>query len=224
MQGTVKAVQKAKLLVSQALNTPSGAAQMQTPNLSSSTSSQVHAQSTSSAAPVRGNFAAIPSSSAEWPTVAQANRMGSTREQPTSSKNVLNKAMSVSEHGNDKVQGDTRETRAHSAPDLFCELDEDRGSAGNRVWSTDRSTDTRNNSSTSYSASFVDDAGSFSRVVSTAGSNSSSASSTTKSRSNSYALPQDGGSRLSYCEVATRVDNGSGKMEDTNKVCITVGK
>ena len=133
MQGTVKAVQKAKLLVSQALNTPSGAAQTQTPNLSSSASSQVHPQSTSSAAPIRGNFAAIPSSSAEWPTVAQANRIGSTREPPTSSKNAPNKTMSVSEHGNDKVQSDTREMRAHSAPDLFCELVRQETECGRRI-------------------------------------------------------------------------------------------
>lgn len=79
MQGSSKAVQRAKFLVTQALNTPSTIGQS-TPTTSSTTmssavSSSYRMETNTSPAPVRGNFAAIPSSSSEWPTIEQANNM-----------------------------------------------------------------------------------------------------------------------------------------------------
>ena len=72
MKGSVKCVQKAKQLVSNALNSPSSLTQTQTPNLTSFLSSS-HVQSQSTVASIRGNYVAIPKSSNEWPTVVQAH-------------------------------------------------------------------------------------------------------------------------------------------------------
>ena len=79
MQGSSKSVQRAKFLVTQALNTPSTIGQTM-PTTSAATTSNAMSSSdrtetNSSPAPVRGNFAAIPSSSSEWPTIEQANNM-----------------------------------------------------------------------------------------------------------------------------------------------------
>jgi len=79
IKGSSKAVQRAKFLVTQALNTPSTIGQS-TPTTSSTTmssavSSSYRMETNTSPAPVRGNFAAIPSSSSEWPTIEQANNM-----------------------------------------------------------------------------------------------------------------------------------------------------
>lgn len=79
LQGSSKAVQRAKFLVTQALNTPSTIGQT-TPTISTATTSNAMSSSdrtetSSSPAPVRGNYAAIPSSSSEWPTIEQANNM-----------------------------------------------------------------------------------------------------------------------------------------------------
>lgn len=89
MQGSSKSVQRAKFLVTQALNTPSTMAQP-TPGTSTATTVNAAASdradtSTSSGSPVRGNYAAIPSSSSEWPTITQANTMA---QQSQSSKSA----------------------------------------------------------------------------------------------------------------------------------------
>lgn len=79
LKGSSKAVQRAKFLVTQALNTPSTIGQT-TPTISTATTSNAMSSSdrtetSASPAPVRGNYAAIPSSSSEWPTIEQANNM-----------------------------------------------------------------------------------------------------------------------------------------------------
>ncbi|PFX24058.1 Ankyrin repeat and KH domain-containing protein 1 [Stylophora pistillata] len=81
IKGSNKAVQRAKFLVTQALNTPSTIGQttssVSTATTSNALSSSDRTQTSTSPAPVRGNYAAIPSSSSssEWPTIEQANNM-----------------------------------------------------------------------------------------------------------------------------------------------------
>ncbi|XP_027047638.1 ankyrin repeat domain-containing protein 17-like isoform X3 [Pocillopora damicornis] len=81
IKGSNKAVQRAKFLVTQALNTPSTIGQttssVSTATTSNAMSSSDRTQTSTSPAPVRGNYAAIPSSSSssEWPTIEQANNM-----------------------------------------------------------------------------------------------------------------------------------------------------
>lgn len=103
MQGSSKAVQRAKFLVTQALNTPSTIGQTM-PTTSAATTSNAMSSSdrtetNSSPAPVRGNFAAIPSSSSEWPTIEQANNMAV--QAPPPAKPV---ASNKSEKANDDMK------------------------------------------------------------------------------------------------------------------------
>ena len=103
MQGSSKAVQRAKFLVTQALNTPSTIGQTtsttSTATTSNAMSSSDRTETNSSPAPVRGNFAAIPSSSSEWPTIEQANNMAVQAPPPAKSA-----APNKSEKANDEMK------------------------------------------------------------------------------------------------------------------------
>ena len=200
----MKCVQKAKQLVSNALNSPSSLPPTQTPNLSSfSSSSHVHSQSISSVAPIRGNYVAISRSSSEWPTVVQAHGDPVNGQQP-SSRHVENKTFSTGEYGADNK---SRETRAHSAPDLQCSIKEQTDDEGQSAWSVDEKTlDPLVSSGTNDTLEAPSGVH-----------NATTVSSATKARTKSYATTQDG-SRLSYCEVATGIESVSSKGDDFAQV------
>ncbi|XP_032234858.2 ankyrin repeat and KH domain-containing protein 1 isoform X2 [Nematostella vectensis] len=81
IKGSNKSVQRAKFLVTTALNTPStvGQPSLTTPTTTATTATSFNTSDSSNtlSAPVRGNYAAIASntSSSEWPTIMQANTM-----------------------------------------------------------------------------------------------------------------------------------------------------
>ena len=106
---------------------------------------------------------------------------------------------------------ETRETRAHSAPDLQCSTEAKTDQTGPGVWSVNTKTNSPPAASCSTTSTTV------TPVVPAALYNPTTVSSATKARTKSYATTQDG-SRLSYCEVATGIESVSCKNEDDVQV------
>ena len=125
LQGSNKSVQRAKFLVTQALNTPSTMAQ---PTPTTSTATSVNAAPTdgaettlSSGSPIRGNYAAIPSSSSssEWPTITQANNM-SQQSQATKSTTKGSRPAEDTLSDPSPVMDDVFEESAPALPEEGC--------------------------------------------------------------------------------------------------------
>lgn len=119
----------------------------------------------------------------------------------------------MSDQSTENVSRETRETRAHSAPDLQCSTEADRDQAGTDVWSVDINTGNPPVSSSPTSTKVTP-------VVPAAVYNPTTVSTATKARTKSYATTQDG-SRLSYCEVATGIESVSSKNENDCQVRIS---
>ena len=130
-------------------------------------------------------------------------------------KTADSKTVSVSDQSSENMSRETRETRAHSAPDLQCSTEEKNDQTGPGVWFVDTKTDSPPVSSGSTTSSTT-----VTPIVPVALYNPTTVSSATKARTKSYATTQDG-SRLSYCEVATGIESVSSKIEDDAQVGIT---
>ena len=128
-------------------------------------------------------------------------------------KTTEGKTVSMSDQSTENMSRETRETRAHSAPDLQCSTEANRNQAGTDVWSVDINTGNPSVSSSPTSTTGTP-------VVPAAVYNPTTVSTATKARTKSYATTQDG-SRLSYCEVAIGIESGSSKNENDCQVRIT---
>lgn len=133
IKGSSKAVQRAKFLVTQALNTPSTIGQT-TPTTSTATTSNAvtssdRVEANTSPAPVRGNFAAIPSSSSEWPTIEQANSKAMLASQSKSvepnkrEKETERKSSPGSSDGNPEVFEESFETARSQSKEVVARAD-----------------------------------------------------------------------------------------------------
>ena len=111
-----------------------------------------------------------------------------------------------SDQSSENTSRETRETRAHSAPDLQCSIEAGGDQTGADVWSVDVNTSDPLVSSGATSTTVTP-------VVPAAVYNATTVSTATKARTKSYATTQDG-SRLSYCEVATGIESVSKNEND----------
>lgn len=112
-----------------------------------------------------------------------------------------------SDQSSENASRETRETRAHSAPDLQCSaIEAESDQTGTDVWSVDVNISDPLVSSGPTSTMVTP-------VVPAAVYNPTTVSTATKARTKSYATTQDG-SRLSYCEVATGIESVSKNEND----------